>query len=300
MRLVWVFLVVIMGLEAQAPQPDGGGVRGGILPRSWVTGGPDCASVPEWQIHAYNEDFYIFRESGCTNYEKPFLYLIFGKDRVLLEDTGAGKVDTARVVNQVIAKWCESKGRPSIPLVVAHSHSHGDHVAGDAGFKGLEGVTMVPLSVEGTGQFYGIEKWPEGIGKVDLGDRVLDVIAIPGHDTLSIAMYDRQTGILLTGDSMYPGRLYVRDFAEFKRSSARLVEFTRGKIVTHVLGTHIEQMSTPYKDYVVGTKYQPEEHDLALSRGHLLELDEALKSMDKPARVAFRDFTIWPQIPRAR
>ena len=124
----------------------------------------------------------------------------------------------------------------------------------------------------------------------------IDVIPIPGHDTLSIAFYDRQTGVLLTGDSLYPGRLYVRDFPAFARSTSRLVAFTRGKIVAHVLGTHIEQTSTPYKDYPVGTKYQPEEHGLALSRGNLLELQEAVEGMkDKPVRFALRDFTIWPR-----
>jgi hydroxyacylglutathione hydrolase len=128
---------------------------------------------------------------------------------------------------------------------------------------------------------------------------VLDVIAIPGHDILSIAFYDRQTGVLLTGDSLYPGRLYVRDFPEFIRSTERLVEFTRGKVVTHILGTHIEQSSTPYKDYPVGTKYQPEEHELALSRGQLLELADALSAMKGTAvRMAMRDFTVWPQAPR--
>lgn len=261
----------------------------------WITGGPDCASVPPWQVHAYNEDFYILRESGCTNYEKPFLYLLFGNDKVLLEDTGAGKSDASRVVGEVIAKWLAAKKRDSIQLIVGHSHSHGDHVAGDAGFRGLPNTTMVPLTVDGTREFYSIDKWPDGAGKIDLGGRILDVIPIPGHDALSIAIYDRQTGVLLTGDSLYPGRLYVRDFPEFLRSTRRLVEFTRGKIVTHILGTHIEQSSTPYKDYPVGTKYQPDEHVLALSRGHLLELLEALESMqDKPVRYALRDFTIWP------
>jgi hydroxyacylglutathione hydrolase len=283
---------------AQAPQPDGAGVRPGTLPATWITGGPDCSAVPDWQVHPYNEDFYILRESGCTNYEKPFLYLLFGKDRALLEDTGAGKSDASRIVTEVIAKWSAQKGRTPIPLIVAHSHSHGDHVAGDPGFRALDNVTMVPLTVEGTAQFYGIAKWPEGIGHIDLGERVLDVIPIPGHDTLSIAFYDRQTGVLLTGDSLYPGRLYVRDFAEFVRSTTRLVDFTRGKIVAHVLGTHIEETTTPYKDYPVGTKYQPEEHGLELSRGQLLELKEALDAMDKPTRLALRDFTIWPQAPR--
>jgi len=281
---------------AQAPQPDGAGVQPGTFPAHWITGGPDRASVPPWQVHAYNDDFYILRESGCTNYEKPFLYLIFGSDKVLLEDTGAGKSDAARVVGEVIGKWLAAKHRDSIPLIVAHSHSHGDHVAGDAGFHTMPNATMVPLTVDGTREFYSIDSWPEGVGQIDLGNRVLDVIPIPGHDALSIAFYDRRTGILLTGDSLYPGRLYVRDFPAFRRSTQRLVDFTRGKIVAHILGTHIEQMSTPYKDYPVGTKYQPEEHELALSRGHLLELNEALDAMkDKPVRYALRDFTIWPR-----
>jgi hydroxyacylglutathione hydrolase len=281
---------------AQAPQPDGAGVRGGVLPAKWITGGPICIEVPDWQVHRYNDDFYILRESGCTNYEKPFLYLLFGNDRALLEDTGAGKSDAARVVGEVIAKWLALKGLTSIPLIVAHSHAHGDHVAGDAGFKGMPNVTMVPLTVSGTQEFFAIDKWPEGAGQIDLGGRVIDVIPIPGHDALSIALYDRQSGVLLTGDSLYPGRLYIRDFPAFARSTARLVEFTRGKIVTHILGTHIEQTSTPYRDYPMGTTYQPDEHQLALSRGTLLELHEALEAMrGKPVRMALRDLTIWPR-----
>ena len=40
--------------------------------------------VPDWQVHEYNADFYIIRESGCTHYEKPFIYLIFGKERAMI------------------------------------------------------------------------------------------------------------------------------------------------------------------------------------------------------------------------
>jgi hypothetical protein len=74
------------------------------------------------------------------------------------------------------------------------------------------------------------------------------------------------------------------------------VDFTRGKIVTHVLGNHIEETRTPYLDYPVGTKYQPDEHQLQLGRGELLELNEALRAMNGTiVRMAMRDFTIWPQ-----
>jgi len=254
--------------------------------------------VPDWQVHEYNPDFYILRESGCTHYEKPFLYLLFGKDKVLLEDTGAGKAEVARAVDDVIRKWLKRNQRESIQLIVAHSHSHGDHTAGDRQLEGLKNVTMVPLTPEGTARFYGIEKWPQESGQVDLGGRVIDVIPIPGHDRVGVALYDRQTGVLLTGDSLYPGRLYVpvAGFAAFVESTERLVRFTDGKIVTHVLGTHIEESRTAYLDYPVGSFYQPDEHALELSRAHLLELQQALMKMGaKPERVALRDFTIWPK-----
>ena len=64
---------------------------------------------------------------------------------------------------------------------------------------------VTPLTVEGTQAFFKIATWPEELGQIDLGERVIDVIPIPGHDKLSIALYDRQTGILFTGDSLYPG-----------------------------------------------------------------------------------------------
>jgi len=295
MNLFWCLLLAAVAW-GQSTQPDGAGVRTGTFPKTWVTGGPDCMKVPAWQVHAYNEDFYILRESGCTDYEKPFLYLLFGKDRALLEDTGSGKNDSAPVVTALIAEWCKRNSRELLPLVVTHSHSHGDHVAGDAQFKALPNTTMIPLTVAGTSEAFHIARWPQDPGSIDLGGRVLDVIAIPGHDILSVAFYDRQTGILLTGDSLYPGRLYVRDFAEFARSTQRLVDFTRGKIVAHVLGTHIEEMEQPYRDYPVGTRYQPDEHQLALSRGNLLELNEAVIAMNgKPSRIALRDLTIWPK-----
>ena len=42
-------------------------VRRGDLPVQWITGGPKCVEVPDWQIQEYNEDLYILRESGCTH-----------------------------------------------------------------------------------------------------------------------------------------------------------------------------------------------------------------------------------------
>ncbi len=296
--------ILAVTAAAQVSQPDGGGVRGGELPRSWRTGGPDCIETPDWQIQEYNADFFIIRESGCTNYEKPFVFLLFGSGKAMLLDTGAGNSEIARMVQATVKKWLERNGRPRIDLIVAHTHGHGDHVSGDAQLRALNDpsmpVTMAPLERSGMEKFYGIAHWPETVGSVDLGQRILDVVPIPGHDLLSVAFYDRQTGVLLSGDTLYPGRLYVDEinFEDYVKSIRRLVVFTEGKVVAHVIGNHIEQRRTPFLDYPIGTMYQPEEHDLALPRADLLELDAALAAMHgTPRRMAMRDYTIWPANP---
>jgi glyoxylase-like metal-dependent hydrolase (beta-lactamase superfamily II) len=254
--------------------------------------------MPKWQVHEYNADFFILRESGCTHYEKPFLYLIFGEDGALLEDTGAGDAETAVIVMELISRWADRKQKTSVPLTVVHSHGHGDHTAGDAQFAGLDGVRLIPASPPELQAAFGIANWPEDIGEIDLGGRVLDIIPIPGHHAASIAIYDPRTGVLLTGDSFYPGRLYVgeADYPAFVASTRRMVDFTRDRPVAHILGTHIEQTRTPFADYPRGTAYQPDEHTLELSRGVLLELHEALAASDGQLReIALRDLTLSPR-----
>lgn len=285
-------------LVAQTSAPPAG-IEPGTLPKSWITGGPNCMEVPAWQIHEYNPTFYILRESGCTNYEKPFLYLILGSERALLVDTGAGDSDAAMVVKRVLGQVAKRDNRAVLPLVVSHSHGHADHVSGDKGFGGMADVTLVAAKPEELAKAFSISSWPDQNGGIELGGRVVDVIPIPGHQPGHVAYYDRKTGILLTGDHLYPGRLYITDFPAYLASTRRMVQFTEGKIVMHVLGCHVEQSSTPYVDYPVGTSYQPQEHSLELGRSHLLELLARLEQMqDKPARLALRDFTIDPRAPR--
>jgi hydroxyacylglutathione hydrolase len=293
--LVATLVVRVAVASAQTPLA----IESGTLPASWRTGGPNCLEVPDWEVHQYNPTFYILRESGCTNYEKPFLYLIFGKEKALLIDTGAGQtVDTAAFVQKLIAKWLVVNKRTSIELIVTHSHGHGDHVSGDKGFAGMPNVTFVAATPEALQKAFAIANWPEQNGSIDLGDRVIDVIPIPGHQPAHVAYYDRKTGILHTGDHLYPGRLYIQDFPAYLMSTSRLVKFTEGKPIAHIVGCHIEQSATPFVDYPIGTTYQPQEHELALSRAHLLELLAGLETMkDKPVTLALRDFTIFPRTP---
>ena len=280
----------------------------GTLAEPWLTGGPNCLTVPNWQVHEYNEDFYILRESGCINAEKPFLYLMFGENKALLEDTGVASatdksiIPTAPVVMDLMARWAKRKHHPPVSLIVIHSHAHGDHTAADPQFQQTPGVQFIAATPAEIQKAAGIATWPTDLGKIDLGNRIVDVVPIPGHDVASIALYDRVTGNFMTGDSLYPGRLYVSEaqIPTYAASAQRMVDFVRLHPVAHVLGTHIEQGSQPYFDYPRGTTYQPHEHVLELSRAHVFELAEAFRKMNgKPIKMVYPDFAVVPRIANA-
>ena len=267
----------------------------GVLPARWTPADPDCAHAPPFLVHEYNDTFIVLRQSGCTHFEKPFLYLLLGSAQALLVDTGAPGADVSAAVDDVLRRHAQRERRDALPLLVVHSHGHGDHTAGDAQLKRRSATTVVDATPQAVAAFFKIADWPRGVAEHDLGGRLLDIVPIPGHQPASIAIYDRRTGILLTGDTLYPGRLYVSDAPAFAESITRLVEFTAARDVAHVLGAHIENTRTPFVDYPQGTKHQPDEHALELGRAHLLELQAALREMGATIqRRALRDFTIWP------
>jgi len=272
----------------------------GTFPDLWI-GGDDCENEPAIQVHAYNRDFFILRQSLCTSFEAPFIYLIFGNQKVLLVDTGAGKIEIQKAVVSVIDEWRASSGRSSIELVVVHSHGHTDHTAGDAQFAGQPNTTLVPASVPDLQRFFGIAQWPTDIVSYDLGGRILDIIPIPGHHDSHIALYDRRTQLLLTGDTLYPGRLYVIGAASkgqwpiYQASIKRLVDFSASHPVTYILGTHIEMSNEPGGQQMLGTRHHPNEHPLQLRLEHLKELHQSLIEMRGTPQIQIHDhFVIIP------
>jgi hydroxyacylglutathione hydrolase len=270
-----------------------GGLEGGSLSVSWMHGSQDCATNtdPEVQVHAYNATLHIIRQNKCRTFEAPFIYVIEGDTAALSIDTGATSNTTT--LRDTIRGLIGPK-----PLIAAHSHAHGDHTAGDASFSGQPSTTLVARSVTAIQQQFGIATWPTSQGSIDLGNRVLDVLAIPGHEPQHIALYDRKTGILFTGDTLYPGLLFISDWQTYRTSVHRLAEFAASHPVSHILGAHIEMTSTPKQVYPYGTTYQPAEHVLELSVAQLTELDAALTQLGPtpPSQpVAHDDFVIDPQ-----
>ncbi|MCE9593654.1 MAG: MBL fold metallo-hydrolase [Planctomycetes bacterium] len=264
---------------------------------TWINGA-NCPTEPAFQIHQFDADTYILRQSMCTDFEGPFLYLFFGTSKVLLLDTGAvatPPVPVYATVKRVIDGWLVAHGQASIDLVVAHTHSHGDHVAGDAQFIGKPNTTVVGTSVAAVQTFFGFTNWPTQAVTYDLGNRVLDVLAIPGHHPAHLAFYDRNTRILQTGDTLYPGRLYISDFPAYVASIQRLVDFTALNPVNYVLGNHIEMQNVAGQQFPLGSKFHPNEHVLQLRRKQLLELLNGVLGMQAaPHQEVHDDFIIYP------
>lgn len=264
----------------------------GNYPTDWISGGPDCGIEPDIQVHQLNDDTYILRQSLCTSAEAPFLYLLFGEDKALLEDTGDGGIDVVGTVNAIVAEREAAVGH-DIELVVVNSHAHGDHVRGNQAFR-MSGATVVGTREVDLTNFFGMN-WPRQAASFDLGGRVIDIAGIPGHEDSHIAIYDRQYGMLLTGDTLYPGRLFINNFSEYQSSIDFLVDFTVNKDVCAVLGTHIELSTTPGDDYDFGVDHHPNERELALTRATLLELQAAIAAMgNTPIRETHDDFIVFP------
>ncbi len=257
-----------------------------------------AAGEPPIQVHAYDPHTYLLRQSRATNYEAPFIYLLFGNERAIMLDTGATKEPDVfplrETVDGLIDGWLAEHPRGDYELVVAHTHAHGDHVAGDGQFDGRPLTTVVAHEAEAVSAFFGFTAWPAETVRFDLGGRVLDVTGIPGHQPASVAIFDPWSGFLLTGDTVYPGRLYALDFPSFTGSLDRLAEFAAARPVTHVLGCHIEMTRKPGRDYPLGSRYQPDEPPLQMTLAQLVCVREAARAATgRPGVHVSDDFIIF-------
>lgn len=194
-------------------------------------------------------------------------YLIVGSKRALLFDTGMGISSISALVARLT----------TLPVTVLNSHTHHDHVGGNAEFKDVLGLDLDYTRGNAAGRPHSEmvdEIGPESIcgdlpasfvpdsyvGRpfqithrvkdgdvIDLGDRKLEVITTPGHTPDSICLIDRKNRLLWTGDSFYPGPIYLfvpeTNFAAYVKSVDKLAA-----LVSHVdllLPAHNEPVAAP-------------------------------------------------------
>jgi hydroxyacylglutathione hydrolase len=253
----------------------------GSLNVHWNEGASDCKATPQdpLQVYNYEPQTFILRQSPCASFEANFIYLLIGSDKALLIDTGAVSDPKAMPLAKTILELLPDMGDKKLPLLVAHTHRHLDHRAGDPQFASVPSVQVVPFDLEGVQSFFGFTNWPNGIAHVDLGGRTVDLIPTPGHNQTHVAFYDDRTGILFSGDFLLPGRLLIENAAAYHESALRVVDFLKTRPLTHILGGHIELNATG-RTYRFGSHYHPDEHRLELARADLTALPAALESFN--------------------
>jgi hydroxyacylglutathione hydrolase len=286
--------ICVLGLAACQGTPPSTEPASSIF-QPWMDG--TNSSEPQTQLQLYDADTYVIRQSLSTSDEAPFLYLLFGDGRALLLDTGAGNMKIRPAVDAAINHWLAAHKRASIPLVVAHSHGHGDHIAGDAEFAGRPDTTVIGTRPRDVAAFFHIADWPKQPATFDLGGRKLDIIPTPGHQPAHIMIYDERTQLLFSGDSLYPGRLYVPSnlFKDYRDSINRVADFSANRHILYILGAHIEMTAEPGKDFALGARTHPREHVLELSGETLMELKTSLGAMgDAVVRDIRGDFIVFP------
>ena len=254
-RLLALAAILLSALPAWAEPVSGS------LPAQWNIGAEDCAASPQppLQVHTYEPQTFILRQSPCATFEANFIYLLIGSDKALLIDTGAVADPQAMPLAKTVLELLPDKEHKKLPLLVAHTHRHLDHRAGDPQFASLPSAQVVPFDLERLQAFFGFTNWPNGIAHIDLGGRTVDVIPTPGHNQTHVAFYDDRTGILFSGDFLLPGRLLIEDAGAYRESARRVVDFVNARPLSHILGGHIE-LNAAGRAYRFGSHYHPDEH----------------------------------------
>jgi hydroxyacylglutathione hydrolase len=257
----------------------------------WIHGSPDCSKGidPPIQVFQQDKSTWVLRQNKCLSFEAPFMYLLLGDDRALLLDTGATDNPESFPLLTTVRSLIGERS-----LLILHSHSHGDHRRGDTQFSGQTGVELVAPNAASLRAF--LDK-ADGTGSdrsIELGGREVIVIETPGHQEESITLYDSQTRWLLTGDTVYPGLIYVKDWQAYRESISRLASFAQSHELAAVLGAHIEMTDKAGEYYPIGTVYQPHEAPLPLSPEVLQTLATALAKANGKETVPLDELVVQP------
>ncbi|HSN16856.1 MAG TPA: MBL fold metallo-hydrolase [Gammaproteobacteria bacterium] len=247
------------------------------LDAHWDPGAVDCSQGkhPPLETYRFGPRTWILREDLCSTWEAPFIYLLAGDRAALLIDTGDVADPKLMPLAATVLGLLPQRDGKHLPLIVAHSHTHLDHRAGDPQFQALPDVTLVPAQLPSVRKFFGFPDWPRGVARLDLGGRVVEILPAPGHNAAHVVFYDRETSSLFSGDFLLPARLIVDDISAYRASARRVMEFLSDRPVSYVLGGHIEEDRTG-RLYDWMSSYHPDEHALQLGKDAVLDLPAAL------------------------
>jgi len=181
---------------------------------------------PWFEVYRIRQGVFAIYEPH--QFEEVISYLVVGSQRAILFDTGMGISNIKTVV----------EGLTKLSISVVNSHTHNDHVGDNWRFGDVYGMPtdfartnargsttdaqaeLAPGQICGTlpkgfdpkpyrTKPFHISHWLHDGDRIDLGGRTLEVLATPGHTPDSIALLDAENGLLFTGDTFYPGPIYL-------------------------------------------------------------------------------------------
>ena len=166
-------------------------------------------------------------------------YLIIGDEKAIMLDTGSGENETENgfkikhIMDQLI----------DLPISLLLSHFHFDHNQNIAEFENVAFPDLPFLRqkvaadniysftqedlFEGTNPSQTeVNEWLPVNTDIDLGNRKIQLINIPGHTKESISIIDHENKMAFLGDYLYNGELFLfneNDFAPYEESTDRLL-----------------------------------------------------------------------------
>lgn len=252
-------------------------------------------SQPWFEVYKIKRDVYAFYEPG--QFEEVLSYLVLGKKNAALIDTGCGIGNVKRLAEEFT----------KLPIKVVNTHSHYDHVAQNHLFTDTamfdapnarqasksgysitemsrllaEGMLSKPLPNDFDAEKYHVPPftvtwWLKNGDIIDLGDRKLEVVHTPGHSPDSVCLLDRTAGLLWTGDTFYPGAIYLHlpgsDLDAFINSCAKMI----------ALSPHYESLTPshnePWVEKSILERVMGAAQDIRVGRGDYIEdTDEGTK-----------------------
>lgn len=156
-----------------------------------------------------DDSTYRFEDNGVR------FFLLEGTEKAVLIDTGRNVPEAKEIAENLT----------SLPLMLLNTHSDPDHISGNNAF---EEAFMSPAEEEYYREKGGANRVvPVRDGdEIDLGGRTLRIIDNPGHTRGSIAVLDVEKRVLIGGDSIQNGNIYMfgahRDLGAYIESLKRI------------------------------------------------------------------------------
>ena len=139
-----------------------------------------------------NENTWRIEDDGVR------FFVFEGTEKAALIDTGMN-TKNAREIAEGITK---------LPLILINTHADPDHIAGNSAFDEFYMSPAEEDNLKGNNGSGKILPVKEG-DFIDLGERTLRIIDIPGHTPGSIAILDEKNRVLVSGDSVQNGHIFM-------------------------------------------------------------------------------------------